>query len=106
MIPSISVQELSKMKQQNEPHFLLDVRDVDEYTKANLQGYLIPFNELPQRVGELDPEDTIIVHCHHGRRSAAAVQFLQAQGFFKVYSLAGGIDAWSSEIDPKFLVTK
>jgi len=100
MIPTLSVQELAQMKQKNEAFFLLDVREATEYEHANLKGHLIPLNELPNRLGELEPEDTIVVHCHHGRRSAAAVQLLLAQGFFKVYNLAGGIDAWSNEIDP------
>jgi adenylyltransferase/sulfurtransferase len=56
--------------------------------------------EIAQRLGELEPEQPIIVHCHSGKRSAQAVRLLQQRGFDKVYNLEGGIDAWSEQIDP------
>ena len=56
--------------------------------------------EIPARISELGPKDTpIVVHCHHGGRSQRVMQFLRQQGFDQAQNMAGGIDAWSLEID-------
>ncbi len=96
----ISVEELKAKRDRSEDIFLLDVREPHEYRIANLNGYLIPLNELPKRAKELDPSKQIIVHCHHGMRSARAVDFLRQAGFPNAKNLAGGIDQWSQKIDP------
>ena len=80
---------------------LIDVREPSEFEIARIEGAkLIPLGEIPQRANELEREQTIIVHCHSGRRSAQAVQLLKQRGFADVYNLEGGIDAWSEFIDP------
>jgi adenylyltransferase/sulfurtransferase len=79
---------------------LLDVREPHEFQIANLGGQLIPLNDLPKRVGELDRSKDIVVHCKSGGRSQKAAEFLQQQGF-RVENLAGGITAWSDKVDPK-----
>ena len=80
---------------------LLDVREPFEFEVARIEGAnLIPLGELPGRVGELDREKEILVLCHSGMRSAQAAEFLQQAGFARVANVAGGIDAWSTEIDP------
>lgn len=56
--------------------------------------------EIPGRLGELDQEKEIVVFCHHGIRSAMVVEYLREQGFARAVNLAGGIDAWSREVDP------
>ena len=61
---------------------------------------VIPMREIPQRIEELDRRRLTVVHCHHGGRSAQVVQFLRAHGFAQATNLAGGIEAWSLEIDP------
>jgi sulfur-carrier protein adenylyltransferase/sulfurtransferase len=60
---------------------------------------LIPLNELPQRVAELNTADQIIVHCKMGGRSSKAVEFLKSAGFRKVKNLVGGINAWAEQVD-------
>lgn len=100
--PEMTVQELQELLDDaREQPFLLDVRQPREYDIANLGGDLIPLDELPQRVGELDGhrDDRIVVYCRSGSRSARAVQYLRAQGFDAV-NLRGGILAWSRDIDP------
>src|SRR5689334_13188938 len=99
-IPDISVQELEALRKAKAEHFLLDVRNPDEFALCNLGGYLIPFNELPQRLSELNKEDYIIIHCHAGGRSRRATEFLLTQGFKNVVNLRGGVTAWAKEIDP------
>jgi rhodanese-related sulfurtransferase len=82
---------------------LLDCRTPDEHAIARIAGaVLIPMQELPDRVAELEPhrDRPIIVHCHHGMRSLRVTTWLRGQGFPHVQSMQGGIDAWSAEVDP------
>jgi rhodanese-related sulfurtransferase len=80
---------------------LLDVREPWEYDTAHLpDSKLIPMGEIPSRVHqELDPDDHIVVLCHHGARSLSVTMWLRQQGFERAQSLAGGIDHWSLTID-------
>jgi adenylyltransferase/sulfurtransferase len=83
--------------------FLLDCREPNEYEVASIPGaVLIPMGELPDRVGELplDRSRRIVVHCHLGGRSLRVAQWLRDQGFASAQSMAGGIEAWATEIDP------
>jgi len=83
------------------PVLLLDVRTPAEHALARIEGStLLPLQELPARWRELDPEEPIVVYCHFGPRSRAAVEFLRQQGLRQVWNLAGGIDAWSDAVDP------
>jgi rhodanese-related sulfurtransferase len=80
---------------------LLDVREPDERALARVDGTLaIPMNEVPARIGELPKQQPIVVMCHGGMRSLRVAQFLKSKGFEQVFNLAGGIDAWSREVDP------
>lgn len=83
------------------PLTVLDVRTDEELALAALPGARhIPMQELPARVGELNAGEPIAVLCHHGVRSEMAARFLERNGFGEVYSVAGGIDAWSVDVDP------
>ncbi|HEV8538807.1 MAG TPA: MBL fold metallo-hydrolase [Bacteroidota bacterium] len=95
----ITVEHLKQKLDNGEKPFVLDVREPSEYAKANIGGKLIPLGEIPKRIGELDKQAEIVVHCHHGGRSQRAVEFLYEQGFKNVKNLVGGIDAWSVKID-------
>ncbi len=80
---------------------VLDVRTPMERSIGAIEGStLIPIQELMQRLGELDKSAEIVAYCHSGLRSRKALDFLRQQGFERVKHLAGGIDAWSVEIDP------
>ena len=88
------------------PHrpLLLDVREAWEFEHAaiRLGGVTtlhIAMGDLPQRLAELNPQQPVICICHHGVRSAQVVAYLERQGFESAYNLAGGIDAWSSQVD-------
>jgi adenylyltransferase/sulfurtransferase len=95
------VEELKRRLDAKEDLFVLDVREPHEYQICNIGGHLIPLNDLPNRVNELDSSREIVVHCKMGGRSAKAVAFLQQSGFKKVHNLAGGINAWAERVDPK-----
>ena len=100
-IPQMPVEELKRRVDAGEDLFLLDVREPYEFAIAQMGGHLIPLNDLPQRVRELDTTREIVVHCKMGGRSQKAAEVLAQSGFQKVHNLAGGITAWSQEVDPK-----
>jgi adenylyltransferase/sulfurtransferase len=100
-IPQLSVKELKRRIDAGEQVYILDVREPYEYQIAQIGGKLIPQNEVPQRLAEIDREREVIVQCHSGIRSQRVAEFLKQQGYSKVVNLAGGITAWANEIDPK-----
>ena len=80
---------------------LLDVRQPEELEIARIEGAVnIPLNQLPERLGELDPAQPIVALCHHGVRSEMAGRLLERNQFGDVAHLSGGIDAWSQAVDP------
>jgi adenylyltransferase/sulfurtransferase len=100
-IPQISVKELKRRIDAGEDVYLLDVREPYEYKIAQIGGKLIPQNEVPQRLAEIDRVREVIVHCRSGVRSQRIAEFLKQAGYPRVVNLAGGILAWADEIDPK-----
>jgi rhodanese-related sulfurtransferase len=81
---------------------LLDVREHVELEIAKVDGALhIPMREIPARLQDLDREAPLVVMCHSGGRSRRVAEYLQSNGFENVFNLRGGIDAWSTEIDPQ-----
>ena len=100
-IPQITVQELKQRRDAGEDLFVLDVREPYEYQIANIGGTLIPQNEVPQRLAEIDRNREIVVQCRSGGRSQRIAEFLAQQGYPNVKNLAGGILAWADAIDPK-----
>jgi rhodanese-related sulfurtransferase len=82
---------------------LIDVREPWEFATAKIEGsVLIPMGDVPARANqELDPDERLVVLCHHGARSLNVTVWLRNQGFENAQSLRGGIDAWSAEVDAK-----
>jgi molybdopterin/thiamine biosynthesis adenylyltransferase/rhodanese-related sulfurtransferase/molybdopterin converting factor small subunit len=98
-IEQLPVTTFKQQRDAGKDYFLLDVREPHEYKIAQIGGHLIPLGDLQKRTAELDKSRDIVVHCKTGGRSQKAAEFLQQQGF-KVKNLAGGITAWSEQIDP------
>jgi adenylyltransferase/sulfurtransferase len=96
----ITPAELKQKLDSGAPFVLVDVRNPEEYAICSLGGTLIPLSELPERLGELNKDDEIVVHCKLGVRSAKAVAYMSDQGFTNVTNLEGGISAWADEVDP------
>jgi len=95
----VEVEELARLREAGEPVTVLDVRSPEEYAIARIEGSkLIPLHELPDRLGELDTAERIVVHCHHGPRSQRATQLLREMGY-QAANLTGGIEAWSLRVD-------
>ena len=82
---------------------LIDVREPWEYSTAHVEGsVLIPMGEFAARAHqELDPDEHLLVLCHHGMRSLSVTNWLRQQGFERAQSVAGGIHAWSETVDAK-----
>src|ERR1700678_3969782 len=99
----ISCEEVKTKLDNKEAFTLLDVREPWEFEVAHMPGAkLVPMGDIPTRAHqELDPEDHIVVVCHHGVRSMNVTAWLRQQGFEKAQSMRGGIDAWSRQIDAK-----
>ena len=80
---------------------LLDVREAWEVKTAALADVLhIPMQEIPARAFDLDAQREIVAICHHGGRSMQVAYFLERQGFARMHNLAGGMEAWSRDVDP------
>jgi rhodanese-related sulfurtransferase len=99
----VSAGQVKALQKSGQAFTLLDVREPWEYGTARLEGAkLIPMGDIPTRAHqELDPEEHIIVICHHGVRSLTVTNWLRQQGFEKVQSMRGGIDGWARTVDPK-----
>jgi rhodanese-related sulfurtransferase len=96
----ITAEELKRKLDAREDFLLLDVREPWEFEVARIDGAkLMPMGDVPSRAQELDPEEEIVVLCHHGVRSMNVTVWLRQQGFEKARSMRGGIDAWSRSID-------
>ena len=99
-IPQMTVQELKRRMDAGESVQLIDVREPYEAQIAQIGGKLIPQHDVPNRLAEIERDREVIVHCKSGGRSQRIAEFLQQAGYPKVANLAGGITAWSNEVDP------
>jgi rhodanese-related sulfurtransferase len=99
----ITAQNVKALLDGQAPVTLVDVREPWEFQTARIDGAThIPMGDVPMRAHqELDPDEHIVVYCHHGVRSLSVANWLRQQGFEKVQSMRGGIDAWSRTVDPK-----
>jgi rhodanese-related sulfurtransferase len=97
----ISPEDVKSLLDRGERFLLLDVREPWEFEAARIAGAkLIPMGDVPSRAHqELDPDEHIVVVCHHGVRSLNVTAWLRQQGFEKAQSVRGGIDAWSHQVD-------
>lgn len=98
----ITSEELKSLRDVGEELTVLDVREPWEVEVARIaDSKHIAMGDIPARFNqELDPDDHIVVLCHHGVRSMNVTAWLRQQGFEKVQSLQGGIDRWARQIDP------
>ena len=99
-VKQLSATELKNKIQLGENLFLLDVREPHEFKYAHIaDSVLIPLNQIPNRMSELDPQQDIVVICHHGMRSQQAANYLVQSGYKNIANLTGGIDDWSCTCD-------
>jgi adenylyltransferase/sulfurtransferase len=98
----ITPSELAELLKRSDRPFLLDVRNPYEVEIAAIPGTdkLIPVDQLPERLNELDSSVEMVIYCRSGARSGRAVDLLKSAGFKKVRNLTGGVLRWSDEVDP------
>ncbi len=97
---NISVQGVKKRLDAQEPLLLLDIREVPELALSQLEdAYHIPMGQIGARLAEVPRDRPVVIFCHHGIRSAVIVDQLREVGIVNVLNMAGGIDAWSREVD-------
>jgi adenylyltransferase/sulfurtransferase len=97
----LSASDLAREMAGDEPPVMIDVREPYVWEIGHIEGArLVPLGQLGKRLAELDRRGRIVTYCHHGMRSLQALELLRAAGLSNVRSLAGGIDAWSREVDP------
>jgi len=96
----ISPSDAAVLLKDGQAHFI-DVREPWEFETARIaNSVLMPMGDVPARAHqELDPDERLVVLCHHGMRSMNVAVWLRNQGFEQAQSLRGGIDAWSAEVD-------
>lgn len=101
MNKEISAAQAAKLRKTDPDLVFLDVREHSELEICRIEGALhIPMGEIPERAESLPKERPMVIFCHHGMRSANVQQYLEAKGFKDLMNLAGGIHAWSLEVDP------
>ncbi len=101
-LAEVSAADVAARRGAGEGFLLLDVREPDEFERTRIQGStLVPLGSLEERVEELAEwrDRRVVVHCHHGGRSAQACEILLQQGFRNVENMSGGIEAWALTVD-------
>jgi rhodanese-related sulfurtransferase len=98
----ITVEETKRLLDETpDAVMLIDVREPFEVETCRINGAeSIPMRQIPEQVGSLPKDKHLLIHCHHGGRSLRVTQYLRANGYEAVTNVAGGIDAWSLQIDP------
>ncbi|OFY85115.1 MAG: hypothetical protein A3F72_04710 [Bacteroidetes bacterium RIFCSPLOWO2_12_FULL_35_15] len=99
-IKEITPSQLKQKLDSNEQLIIIDVREKFEYDICNLNGVLIPLNELEKNIHKIPRDKNVIIMCHHGRRSRLAIELLQQKHNYKnLLNLSEGINGWSMQID-------
>lgn len=93
-IKELSIEAFQEMPKSNDDFQLIDVRNPSEYELENINGFLLPLNQIKSRANEIDKKKIVVVHCQSGGRSKKAVEILTKDyGFNNVYNLTGGLNA-------------
>ena len=97
LIKEIEVSELAQLKENNNTVRVIDIRQPAELNSGIIPGAeALPMHTIPLRLSELKQEETLIMVCRSGARSAQACMFLQQQGYDNVFNLRGGMMAWAN----------
>ncbi len=103
MAEEITARDLAERVRRGDPVLLVDVREDWEREIGRIPDDVhVPMNEIPRRLAEVRAPDggALVIYCHAGVRSLMVAGFLEQNGVPGALSLAGGIDAWSVEVDP------
>jgi len=99
-LADITPRELAELLRSNSPPVLIDVREAHEHAYAHIvPARLVPLATLAANIDTLPRDADLVIYCHHGIRSAYAVDMLRSAGIHS-RNLIGGIERWSTEVDP------
>ena len=104
MIAQITPAEVADWQRDasREPPVLVDVREPWETAMCRIEGsLLVPLGSVPARIAELPADRDLVLVCHHGNRSQRAAQWLEQNGYTRLYNLVGGVERWATEVDPQ-----
>lgn len=104
IMKEITVEDLKRMRENQDDFQLIDVRETFEYETSNLGGENIPLAEVLSNVDSISKEKPVVVHCRSGKRSAQAIKLLESKGYSNLSNLQGGLLAWRDEFDPTMIV--
>jgi rhodanese-related sulfurtransferase len=97
----ITPRDVKDLLARDDKVLFVDVREPWEYDAAHIEGsVLIPLGQIPSNLARLENAEQLVLFCHHGMRSLDAAAWLRAQGVEAAKSMSGGIERWSTEIDP------
>jgi rhodanese-related sulfurtransferase len=97
----ITPREVKDLLARDDKVLFVDVREPWEYQTTHIEGsVLIPLGQIPSHLARLENAEHLVLFCHHGMRSLDAAAWLRAQGVEGAKSMTGGIERWSTEIDP------
>lgn len=99
-VKPLEVEELKAKLDAGESLELLDVREIHERERANIEGSKLLDQSMAEYIDSLPKDTCLVFHCHSGVRSQQAAEYFRGRGFTNTYNLVGGIDAWSQRIDP------
>lgn len=94
----ITAQELKPLIDSKANFQLIDVREPHEFDEVNIKGELIPMGDVMENLDKIAKDKQVVVHCRSGKRSAAVIQALEAEGYSNLYNLKGGILAYLEEV--------
>lgn len=98
----ITPREVKELLSREDNCFLVDVREQREHDTARMDGAtLIPLRDIPSNLARFEQASEIVLFCHHGMRSLDAAAWLRSQGVEGARSMAGGIERWAVEVDPR-----
>jgi rhodanese-related sulfurtransferase len=101
----IAAKELQEWRKNKVDHQLIDVREEHEISFSNINGESIPMSEIIDQQLRINRNIPVVIHCRTGKRSKAVIMTLERKfGFENLYSLDGGIVAWSEQIDNSLVV--
>lgn len=99
-VGQLSAQALKEKLESGDILRLYDVREMHEWERARIDGAMLLDEAAIKEISALPKDTALAFLCHVGQRSQAVAEHFRAQGFTRVYNLAGGIDAWSQDVDP------
>jgi rhodanese-related sulfurtransferase len=97
----VTPRQVSERLERGDKFLFVDVREKWEHDASHIEGsVLIPLREIPEKLQILASAGEIVFFCHHGMRSLDAAAWVRSQGVAGAQSMAGGIDRWTTEVDP------